>query len=507
MKTLQDKGAIIQVLGGLIKNPKTLLDNRYSITMNDFPELFHRSIFVAVNNIVSNSGNIADVQTITNVLKGNDRLYKVYMDNRGMEWVTKAIAYHTPDNFDFNYNTMKKFTLLRDLQDNMGLDISEIYNPNETDLVKSEVQYQKLQSMSTEDIIEHFNKKWTNFKKGWNDSFAEIDTFLAGDGIDDLIAELGQTPDRGYPFINKTISEITRGMRRKKFYLFSAPTGMGKSRFMISNACNLCMPETFNIKTNQWEKNPHTTQNVTYIATELTKKEVQEMVLAYVSAVEEDRIKNGDVTPEEAQRIIKASRMIKTDKFKCICVPDFDIEDIECIIAEEANQRKSKYIFFDYIHQTPKLAGYYSKKTGGALAEHQVLYLFGNALKNLANKYDVFMYTSTQVNRQYKDNKDGEMDATMIRGALSLADKTDVAGIITEPTDKELKLLEDIIKQTFGDEPNTCYSIYKNRGNKYKNIKVWTRMNLGIMREEVLFVTDYNYKVIFIKEDESTFRD
>lgn len=507
MTILQNKGAIVQVLGGLINNPKLLLDSRYNITPKDFPEKFHELIFTAINNIACDNGVVADAQAINNVLVKNERAYKIFMDNRGIEWVAKAMIHHTPENFDYNYNLMKKYTLLRDLRDNMGMDISDIYDENEVDALKRESKMEKFNKMSIDEIISHYNNKWTNFKKGWNLSFQEVDTFLAGDGIDELIENLYTQPDRGYPMINKTISEMVRGMRRKKFYLFSAPTGKGKSRYMVSNACHLSMKETFNIETKQWEENPHTIQKVTYIATELTRDEVQRMAIAYVSAVEEDRIVNGDVTEEERERIRKASKLIKEAPLNCIAIPDFDIEDMETIIAEEATQRGSKYIFFDYIHQTPKLAGYYSKKTGSSLAEHQVLYLFGNALKNLANKYDVFMYTSTQVNREYKNNKDGEMDATMIRGALSLADKADICCIITEPTEKDLKLIEDMLKDKFGEPPNTCYSIYKNRGNKYKNVKVWTRMNLGIMREEVLLVTGYDYKPIQVKEDTTIFRD
>lgn len=506
MATLQNKGAIVQVLGGLIVEPKKILDNRYTFTVSDFPEQFHKYIFSAINNIICNGGAVVDMQTIANVLKTNEKAYKVFMDNRGMEWVTKATMHYTPENFDYNYNIMKKFTLLRDLKDNMGIDVSDIYNENEVNVAKRDEKMELFYSMSVDDIINHYNKKWSDFKKGWNLSFQEMDTFLAGEGIDELIENLYKQPDRGYPMINKTISEMVRGMRRKKFFLFSAPTGKGKSRYMVSNACHLCMKETYNIVTNEWEKNPHTVQTVTYIATELTRDEVQRMALAYVSAVDEDRIVNGNVTEEERERIIKASKLIKEAPLNCIAISDFDIEDMEAIIAEEAIQRGSKYIFFDYIHNTPKLAGYYSKKTGGALAEHQVLYLFGNALKNLANKYDIFMYTSTQVNREYKNNKDGEQDATMIRGAMSLADKVDVGCIITEPTEKDLKLLEDIIKQEFGEVPNTCYSIYKNRGSKYKNVKVWTRMNLGTMREEVMFVTGYDYKIIHVQEDATVYK-
>ena len=41
-----------------------------------------------------------------------------------------------------------------------------------------------------------------------------------------------------------------------------------------------------------------------------------------------------------------------------------------------------------------------------------------------------------------------------------------------------------------------AYWIFKNRGGKWKSIVIWTRINLGTMREMDCFVTDYNYELI-----------
>ena len=55
-------------------------------------------------------------------------------------------------------------------------------------------------------------------------------------------------------------------------------------------------------------------------------------------------------------------------------------------------------------------------------------------------------------------------------------------------------------------------SIYKNRGNKQKNILLWCRANRGICRIEPLFATNYQYELveiedfqISVKEEESAF--
>ena len=40
------------------------------------------------------------------------------------------------------------------------------------------------------------------------------------------------------------------------------------------------------------------------------------------------------------------------------------------------------------------------------------------------------------------------------------------------------------------------YYVFKNRGGKWKSIIIWTKLNMGTMREVDCFVTDYNYELI-----------
>ena len=44
--------------------------------------------------------------------------------------------------------------------------------------------------------------------------------------------------------------------------------------------------------------------------------------------------------------------------------------------------------------------------------------------------------------------------------------------------------------------PNMSYYVFKNRGGKWKSIIIWTKLNMGTMREVDCFVTDYNYELI-----------
>jgi hypothetical protein len=81
-----------------------------------------------------------------------------------------------------------------------------------------------------------------------------------------LIYKLKEHPEVGVPLYGTYINTITRGARLKKFYLRSAPTGVGKSRTMIADACyigcNRIYDESFG-----WIKNG-SAQPTLYITTE-----------------------------------------------------------------------------------------------------------------------------------------------------------------------------------------------------------------------------------------------
>lgn len=72
--------------------------------------------------------------------------------------------------------------------------------------------------------------------------------------------------------------------------------------------------------------------------------------------------------------------------------------------------------------------------------------------------------------------------------------------VVTRPTTKELKLLEPIIRKQLSKPgipttPNLCYSVYKNRGGKLNNVKIWMYIDYDTMRVHDLFMTDYEYQI------------
>ena len=62
-----------------------------------------------------------------------------------------------------------------------------------------------------------------------------------------------------------------------------------------------------------------------------------------------------------------------------------------------------------------------SRKTGGIrLREDQILYMLAIRLKDIANELGIFVLSSTQLNADWENSKNGNQN--LIRGAKAIAD-------------------------------------------------------------------------------------
>ena len=162
----------------------------------------------------------------------------VFKQNKGEEWLLKVSAAAIPEAFDYYYGRLKKFSLLR-AYDNCGVDITDIYDiDNIFDAKKKQLQEDQLDNSTLEQIADKVDAKIDNIRMQYvDDTFGEAQQ--AGEGIYDLIQKFKDHPEVGVPLYGPLINTVTRGARLKKFYLRSAATGIGKTRSMIADACNI----------------------------------------------------------------------------------------------------------------------------------------------------------------------------------------------------------------------------------------------------------------------------
>ena len=310
------------------------------------------------------------------------------------------------------------------------------------------------------------------------------------------------------PLYGPLINTVTRGARLKKFYLRSAPTGCGKSRSMIADACNISCNEIYDEQLG-WIKNGNAEPTL-YITTEQELEEVQTMMLAFLSNVNEDKILNGNYENDEEERVIRAAEILERSPLYVEELPDFSLRDIESTIKRNVRDNQVKYVFHDYIHTSLKILEEITKRSGGVkLREDNILFMISIRLKDLCNELGIFIMSATQLNGDWQEAK--EANQNLLRGAKAIADKIDLGAIILPTKEDDIVSLEKILSTGVFQKPNLKLSIYKNRRGKFKSVILWCHADLGTCRIKPMFLTDHSYEMLPIEninivvEEESAF--
>ena len=396
-----DTNAIMQVIGCVFNNNTLLnLEDKYPITDSDFCNDFHKIIFGSIYHLHNMGANKITIKDIENFLSSREEKFSIYQTNKGSEYLMKVAQFAEDNNFDYYYNRMKKMSLLR-AYDNLGIDVDYIYDPeNIFDVAKKQEQEDYLDSHSIEEIIDRIDARIDSIKENYSNNNATLQA-QAGDGIFELIEKFKEAPDVGIPLYGPYVNTVTRGARLKKFYLRSAPTGWGKTRTMIADTCMIGCDKIYNEELG-WMKNG-TKEPVLYISTELELDEIQSMMLAFLSNVNEEKILNGKYENDEEERVLEAARLLAEAPIYIEVVPDFTLRDIENLIKRNIREHNISYVMYDYIHSSIGILSEITKATGGIkLREDNILFMLSTKLKDICNQYGVFILSSTQLNGKKK---------------------------------------------------------------------------------------------------------
>jgi replicative DNA helicase len=389
-----DISSIIQVIGCIFKTPQ-LLDytDKYTIVDDDFTDDFHKIIFGSIYKLHELGAEKITLNSIIDYLHSRPKSEAIFIKQKGEEWIIKAVENAEPASFDYYYNRMKKMTLLRAFY-NGGIDVSFIYDPdNIIDLKKRQQQEDYLDNISLQALADIVQDKIDSIKAEYVDgSWGEA--YEAGDGLEELVIELEKSPEVGVPLYGPLINTVTRGARLKKFYLRSAPTGVGKTRGMIADACYIGCNKIYDDAFG-WIS-AGVSQPVLYITTEQELSEIQTMMLAFISNVNEEHILNGKYEGDERDRINQAIKILKESPIYIEVLPDFSLQDVENKIKKNIRDHDVLYVFYDYIHTSLKILEEITRRSGGVkLREDTILFMLSIRLKDICNKYGVFIMSAT----------------------------------------------------------------------------------------------------------------
>lgn len=489
---------IYGLLGALCVNPNLMIDTDVHLTVNDFVSQFHKVVFFAISNLIAENGTIKEINEfdIDTYLKQSDTYHKIWENGSGIKYIQDAKQVSNTDLFFDYYHTVKKQTILRKYA-NDGVDISDIFDIDTTDPSILEQQQKDLINYTENDLIDYFTKKVLNIREDLKTSVDDgVKHFQIGDGIDDLMDRINQSPEYGYPFRNPYFNTLFNGKRKGKFFLQSGASGGGKTRQSLMELVYTACTEIVSSKTGKWEKlcDP---RPCLFISTELEKEELQLQMISFITKIMPEVISAGEYTPTIQNEINHALQVMKESPMYIIEMEEFDTNDIRNEIERYILNYHVEYINFDYIQMNPKLSTSMQKQFGHKMQDDQMLLEVSRVLKNIAKEFDVFISSSTQLNASHSEsNPEVSRTQNALRGSKAIADKVDYGVIIAPPTNHDLKKINNIDTPI---RPNMSYWVYKNRNN-LKNVVIWSRLDLGTMKEEFLFATNYQYEPIELND-------
>ena len=182
-----DTTAIMQVIGCVFNTPQLLdFTDKYTITDNDFPDEFHKTVFGAIYKIHGLGAQHVGLENLADFFASRPKSAAIYKTNNGEKWLLQVSDNANQLSFDYYYGRLKKMSLLR-AYDNYGIDVSDIYDPdNILDSKKKQAQEDFIDNSSLEDLANKVANRIDEIRSKYVDN-EEDDSVQASEGIFDLI--------------------------------------------------------------------------------------------------------------------------------------------------------------------------------------------------------------------------------------------------------------------------------------------------------------------------------
>ena len=294
----------------------------------------------------------------------------------------------TFDSFKKHAERLNKLRILRDFTE-QGFETSELIGE---DAIDAPNVIEKIDSYTFEQILNHYRSKVDTIEASLEIMKSKT-SITAAEGLRELLKELQESPQVGALLDGELFNAIVRGALFGKYYINSAPSGAGKTRAMLGNAALLAYPRVMENGTVRHRKDGY--YPVLFVTTEMTPDEIQTMLVASVSGVEEEKIKTGLMDFAEADRVRTALKLIEQhDHFYIEQIPDPTVASVRSRVEKHIRRNGVEYIFYDYIFGSPGINTEFRQ----GQREDVVLMYLSNALKEIAAIHDVFVMSATQVN-------------------------------------------------------------------------------------------------------------
>ena len=487
------------LIGCLLNNPSLTLRPDAPLTKADFaPQEFHKILFISIKHLAKYGVSDITELEIDNFIDKYEAQKEVLVDNNYFEYVSTVKELANVDNFNYYYDTIRKFALLRELK-SKGYSISKYYNE-----IESEEKAQKqLEQWTIKDILNDIDHEANELRSKYDLNFVRNE-MLAGEDTESLIEGFEQEPAFGSFLTSPYLTQLFMGLCRGHLIMNSAPAGNGKSRMMIADLCGISSQYLWDEKANDFIENINYDGPGLFIHTELASRtEINPMFLACVSGVNEKHIKMGLLSQEEKNRVLKAGQILQDSNMMLVDMPDFTSANIKRKIEDCVKNYGTTTIGFDYLQLQSAISAEYKSNTSIPAREDLVLRSLATDLKAYAEEYNVAVMTASQLNGAEKQME--FPDESCLSSSKAIKQKLDSACISLSVKDrlKEYKMIEPYLKRRGFDRnkdpmPNLISYVYKSRFGEYadQKLKVFRYFDRGTLRNKDFIVVDqYNQLV------------
>ena len=154
------------------------------------------------------------------------------------------------------------------------------------------------------------------------------------------------------PFKFKTLNSYVQ-IERKELVIFGAQQKMGKSMMLLNIAVDLLKKGL----------------KVFYLDSELNSELFTCRILSHLTQIEFRRIRYGQYTEDEAQKIMKAKEWLKTRDFTHLYMPGFDEQSIYTAIKKVYHTQGIDVLIFDYFKGSDEKDAFASYQSLGGLVD------------------------------------------------------------------------------------------------------------------------------------------
>jgi len=379
------------VLGGLIKNPKSLVDITGFVKSSDFFVKPHQVIFGVLENLILTNTQFDEVTLAQRI---NDLGVK-FKDNINIFDYIQTLAFTqiTPNGTLKAAKELIKLRIKREICATADSIKNYLHDTQEEDIDKI---------IAEADAI--YNRNITSYSL----QDEPVDVF---EGLADLIEERGNSPidEIGYPTLYPEFNRLFGGVRPGNIYAIVARPGQAKST-MISDMCyGIAKLTRFKIP-------------VLILDTEMNTTDVRFRLASSITGVPFWHLETGNwrKNTEMFQKVRTVLKDLEAFNFFHYQVANKNIDEIVSIIRRwyylKVGRGNRCIVAYDYI----KLTG---ENVAQNWAEHQAIGEKINKLKRLSDEIHCPIITAMQLNRTGENFNKNSKDVTDDSSAISLSDR------------------------------------------------------------------------------------